>query len=136
MPDEVLINKAAIIERTVRRVREEYHNAGDNFAHDYTRQDAAVLNIQRACEAAIDMGLYVIAKEKLGLAQSSRDVFTVLADKQKITPELAGSLQKMVGFCNIAVHDYQKILIPIVEKIVTVHLQELLDYSEAMLVHF
>ena len=74
MPDEVLINKAAIIERTVRRVREEYRNAGDNFAHDYTRQDAAVLNIQRACEAAIDMGLYVIAKEKLGLAQSSRSL--------------------------------------------------------------
>lgn len=133
MPDQILINKAANIEHTVKRVREEYHNAGDNFAHDYTRQDAAILNIQRACEAALDMGQYVISKEKLGLAQSARDVFTVLAEHQKITSELANNLQKMIGFRNIAVHEYQKLLLPIVENIVKVHLEELLTYSETIL---
>lgn len=135
MPDEVLMNKAAIIERAVKRVRDEYHSAGANFAHDYTRQDAVILNIQRTCEAVIDMGQYIITKERLGLAQSVRDVFAVLADNQKITPSLASSLQKMIGFRNIAIRDYQKILIPIVEQIVQVHLQELLDYSKAMLMN-
>lgn len=50
MLNDVLINKAAVIERTVKRVREEYRNAGEHFATDYTRQDAAILNIQRALE--------------------------------------------------------------------------------------
>lgn len=40
---------------------------------------------------------------------------------------------EVVGFRNIAVHEYQKILIPIVEKIVKDHLQELLAYSEILL---
>ena len=52
MVDDVLINKAATIERCIKRVREEYAKAGANFATDYSRQDAAILNIQRACEAA------------------------------------------------------------------------------------
>lgn len=132
MPD-VLMNKAAIIERTIQRVLEEYRKAGDNFATDYTRQDAAILNIQRACEAALDMGQYVIARERLGLAQSARDVYQILADKGKISQDLAQSLQKMVGFRNIAVHDYQQILMPIVEKIITEHLQGFLQLSQVLL---
>lgn len=132
MPD-VLMNKAAIIERTIQRVLEEYRKAGDNFATDYTRQDAAILNIQRACEAALDMGQYVIAQERLGLAQSARDVYQILADKGKISQDLAQSLQKMVGFRNIAVHDYQQILMPIVEKIITEHLQDFLQLSQVLL---
>jgi uncharacterized protein YutE (UPF0331/DUF86 family) len=62
MADDVLINKAATIERCVRRVREEASNAGTNFAADFTRQDAAILNIQRACQAALDMGQHIIRK--------------------------------------------------------------------------
>ena len=55
-PDDVLINKAATIERCVNRARDEYDKDPSTFATDFTRQDAAILNIQRACEAALDMG--------------------------------------------------------------------------------
>ena len=79
MVDDILLNKAASIERCVARAREEYTKGEDTFATDHTRQDAAILNIQRVCEAALDMGHHVIRKQKLGLLQSSRDVFTLLA---------------------------------------------------------
>ena len=55
MVDDVLINKAATIERCVQRAREEYFSNPATFATNFSRQDAAILNIQRACEAAIDM---------------------------------------------------------------------------------
>lgn len=55
MVNEVLLNKAAAIERCVRRAREEYDRGPDSFATDFTRQDAAILDIQRACEAALDI---------------------------------------------------------------------------------
>lgn len=79
MVDDVLINKAATIERCVARAREEYFQDPSSFAADFTRQDAAILNIQRACEAALDMGQHLIRREKLGVPQSARDVFTLLA---------------------------------------------------------
>lgn len=55
MADDLLVNKAATIERCVARAREEYDADPESFAADFTRQDAAILNIQRACEAALGM---------------------------------------------------------------------------------
>lgn len=124
MPDDVLLNKAATIERCVARAREEFALAGAHFATDFTRQDAAVLNVQRACEAALDMGQYLIRRDKLGIPQSARDVFALLATVGWIEALLADRLQKMVGFRNIAVHDYQALLIPIVTEVITRHLDD------------
>ena len=61
------------------RVREEYVTNPVTFPIDFTRQDAAILNIQRACEAVLDMGQHLIRREKLGIPQSARDVFALLA---------------------------------------------------------
>lgn len=133
MVDEVLINKAATIERCVARAREEYAAAGDRFEQDHSRQDAAVLNIQRACEAALDMGHHVIRRERLGVPQSARDVFDLLAQDNWIAPALAQALKKMVGFRNIAVHDYQRLLLPITVSVITQHLDEFLQFSAAIL---
>ena len=129
MADDVLLNKAAVIERCVARAREEYAT----FATDFTRQDAAILNIQRACEAALDMGQHLIRREKLGVPQSARDVFALLAQGGWIDAPLADGLKRMVGFRNIAVHDYQSLQLPIAVSIITIHLDEFLQYSQAVL---
>jgi uncharacterized protein YutE (UPF0331/DUF86 family) len=133
MADDVLINKAAVIERCVARAREEYASNPATFATDFTRQDAAILNIQRACEAALDMGQHLIRREKLGVPQSARDVFGLLTQGGWIDVALADSLKRMVGFRNIAVHDYQALQLPITTSIITHHLDEFLQYSQAVL---
>lgn len=135
MADDVLINKAATIERCVARAREEYTANPAGFATDYTRQDAAILNIQRACEAALDMGQHLIRREKLGIPQSTRDVFSLLARGGWINIELADSLKRMVSFRNIAVHDYITLQLPITVRIIEKHLDEFLQYSQTLLLH-
>lgn len=72
MIEDVLINKAATIERGVKPARGEYARAPATFAADLSRQDAAILSIQRACEAALDMGQHLIRRERLGVPQSAR----------------------------------------------------------------
>jgi uncharacterized protein YutE (UPF0331/DUF86 family) len=133
MANDVLLNKAAVIERCVQRILEEYAAAGDGFATDYSHQDAAILNIQRACEASIDIGQHVIREKKLGLPQSSRHVFELLYEADYIDEPLAETLKKMVGFRNIAVHDYQRLLLPITTTIITQHLDDFLLFSSTML---
>ncbi|MFN7835909.1 MAG: type VII toxin-antitoxin system HepT family RNase toxin [Burkholderiaceae bacterium] len=133
MADDVVLNKAAVIERCVARAREEYATNPATFATDFTRQDAAILNIQRACEAALDMGQHLIRREKLGVPQSARDVFALLAQGGWIDATLADGLKRMVGFRNIAVHDYQALQLPITVSIITTHLNEFLQYSKALL---
>jgi uncharacterized protein YutE (UPF0331/DUF86 family) len=135
MADDVLINKAATIERCTGRAREEYLADPESFAHNFTRQDAAILNIQRACEAALDMGQYIIRRERLGVTQSARDTFALLAQAQWITDTVADQMKRMVGFRNIAVHDYQTLQLPITINILTEHLDDFLIFSSQMLLH-
>jgi uncharacterized protein YutE (UPF0331/DUF86 family) len=61
-PDDLCRNKAAIIERSLRRMKEEF--AADPELVNYTHIDAMTLNIERACQAAIDLALHLIARER------------------------------------------------------------------------
>ncbi|MEQ9464979.1 MAG: DUF86 domain-containing protein [Haliea sp.] len=133
MADDVLLNKAASIERCVARAREEYQANPGGFASDHTRQDAAILNIQRACEAALDMGQHLIRRERLGVPQGARDVFTLLNQGGWITAELADVMKRMVGFRNIAVHEYQQLQLPITVSIIQHHLDDFLAFGKAVL---
>lgn len=133
MADDVLINKAATIERFVARALEEYDKNPATFQSDLTRQDAAILNIQRACEAALDMAQHLLRRERLGVPQSARDSFTLLATAAWIDASLADAMRRMVGFRNIAVHDYQRLQLPITVSIIEKHLDEFLRFSKAVL---
>ena len=130
MHDDVLLNKAAVIERCVARAREEYGADPASFATNITRQDAAAINIQRACEACLDMANVMIRKHRLGLPQSAKDVFNLLAGAGYIETGLAENLQRMVGYRNIAVHDDQKLLLPITFAVIKTHLDDFLAFSE------
>jgi uncharacterized protein YutE (UPF0331/DUF86 family) len=135
MADDVVINKAASIERCVMRAREEYFKDPATFGDDLTRQDAAILNIQRACEAALDIGHHLIRRERLGLPQSARDVFDLLAQTSWIDAALADSLKRMVGFRNVAVHNYHALQLPITIAIIEKHLDDFLNYSQKIIQH-
>jgi uncharacterized protein YutE (UPF0331/DUF86 family) len=133
MADDVLLNKAASIERCVVRVKEEYAADPATFATNFSRQDAAILNIQRACEAALDMGQHLIRRDKLGLPQSARDVFLLQEQHQRIDAQVAEAMRRMTGFRNLAVHDYQALQLPITLNIIHHHLDEFLTFAQQML---
>jgi uncharacterized protein YutE (UPF0331/DUF86 family) len=126
MINDVCINKAANIRRCLERIAQEYgHDAArlENFTH----QDAIVLNLQRACESAIDLAMHWVAEQKLGTPQTSRDAFEILSTARVLDAALSQRLQRMVGFRNIAVHDYMKIQVPILQSILD---QNLGDFDE------
>ncbi len=130
--DDVLLNKIAIIERCIKRIKEEYQNNPANLKN-YTKQDSIILNIQRACESCIDSAMHLVSIKKLGIPQNSRDSFELLAENQIIDQQLKNRLTAMVGFRNIAVHNYQEINIKIIENIIEKHLPDFLDFRDVML---
>lgn len=128
MPDNVIVAKADIIERCIRRAREELAASLD-FEADYTRQDAAILNIERACEAAIDIANRIVRLRGLGVPASTRDSFDRLVRASLIGQDVADKLMRMVGFRNLAVHQYQKLDIAIVRAVIEKNLDDLLSFS-------
>lgn len=131
--DDVLINKSATVERCVARARKENAHDPANFATDFTRQGAAILNVLRACEAVLDMGQHIVRREGLGVPQSARDVFELPARAGWVDASLAEALKRMVAFRNIAVHDYQSLLMPILVSVITGHLDEFSAFTQTVL---
>jgi uncharacterized protein YutE (UPF0331/DUF86 family) len=128
--NDVVINKIQSIQRCVRRAREEYQKDLEGFASNYTRQDAAMLNVVRACETAIDLANHGIRVRKLGIPVSSADTFELLRAERIIDSGLAGRMQKMVGFRNAVVHQYTKVDISIVQAVIVSELDELLAFAD------
>ena len=129
-PDDVSLNKAAIIERSIRRMREEYN--ADPALQNYTHLDALTLNIERACQAAIDLAMHVVAAEHLGIPQSSAESFTLLEQAGKVDAALTSRLAGMTGFRNIAIHQYQKLDLDIVHYIMRDGYQDFIDLCTAL----
>jgi len=132
MRNDVILNKVQVVERCIKRINEEYDNNPDNLK-DFTRQDSIILNIQRACEACIDLAMHIVSEKGLGIPQSSREVFDILYNNGMVPGELAARLKAMVGFRNIAVHDYQQLNLEIVQKIVEKHLDDLRAFCTLVL---
>lgn len=57
----------------------------------------------------------------------------LLAQGGWIDAALADSLKRMVGFRNIAIHDYQTLHQPITVAIINYHLNDFLRYSQTLL---
>jgi uncharacterized protein YutE (UPF0331/DUF86 family) len=128
MPDNVIVAKAEIIERCIKRASEELA-ASSAFQSDYTRQDAAILNIERACEAAIDIMNRIVHLRALGVPASTRDGCDKLVRASVIDQSLADRLMRMVGFRDLAVHQYQRLDLAIVRAVIEKSLDDLLEFS-------
>jgi uncharacterized protein YutE (UPF0331/DUF86 family) len=133
MADDVVLSKVAILERCVARIREEYGDNEQNLLANVTRQDSIVLNLQRACEAAIDLAMHLVRIHRLGVPEESREAFELLRDARLLPPDLAQRLTRMVGFRNIAIHDYRKLNLDIVKSIVTTRLDDFLELARTVL---
>ena len=127
MPD-VVLNKIQTIEKCLKRIREEYVGFEDSFEENYTKQDSVILNLERASQASIDIATHIVKTKSLGLPNSSRELFTILMDAGMISEDICKQMQGMVGFRNIAVHDYQNLNIEIVVAIVQKHLGDFEEF--------
>lgn len=105
-----------MIKRCIRRINEVYDDDFHNL-ENLTKQDSIILNIIRLIEACLYIANHILRKKKLGVPQSSKNSFQILENNKIIPQELSLRLQGMVGFRNIAVHDYQSLNISIVQKI-------------------
>jgi uncharacterized protein YutE (UPF0331/DUF86 family) len=130
VPDDVMFAKAAVIERSLRRVLEIYR--ADPGLTDLMHLDALTLNVERACQAAIDLAMHVVAMKHLGMPQSQADAFRLLADAEALERNLSERMIGMCGFRNVLVHQYQELEVDILHKVATERWQDLVALGQAL----
>ena len=136
MPDrDVVLAKVVAIQRCLRRIK-------DVTGFDAARldnldvQDIFVLNLQRAIQSSIDLATHVIASEGLGIPDTVRGNFVLLENAKIISKLLSKKMQSMVGFRNIAIHEYQALDTDILKAILIKNLEDLEQFYTIILNHF
>jgi len=131
--NDIVINKIQSIQRCIQRAREEYQSDPDGFDDNFTRQDAAVLNILRACEQAIDLANHTIKAHKMGIPTSSAESFDLISQQNVIDAGLSEKLKKMIHFRNTIIHQYQKMDLEIVKSVLASGLDNLIEYTDRIM---
>jgi uncharacterized protein YutE (UPF0331/DUF86 family) len=122
--------KANAIRDHVRRLREVDPGSEQAIRDDLLRQESILLNVQRACQAAIDLAYHLCDRRGLGAPVDSRDAFHRIERAGIVPHDLAEHLRGMVGFRNIAVHRYHQISLQVVRTILDTRLDDLLRYAD------
>ena len=71
---------------------------------------------------------YIVSSKKLGIPQNSRDSFEVLNKNHILSDDLTKKLKGMVGFRNIAVHNYQAVNIDILRDVIEKHTDDFFEF--------
>jgi uncharacterized protein YutE (UPF0331/DUF86 family) len=136
MPDkDIVMAKVAIIQRCLKRIQETTHLDPESL-NDIDKQNIFVLNLQRAVQAVIDLATHIVASEGLGLPDTIEDNFNLLYEGKIIHRELAKRMEGMVGFRNIAVHNYESLNEGILKSILGKDLADLEEFYTTVLDYF
>jgi uncharacterized protein YutE (UPF0331/DUF86 family) len=129
---DIVLAKVSAIQRCLVRIH-QVTALDPARLDDQNIEDIFVLNLQRAVQAAIDLGAHVLAAEGFEMPATLREIFSTLAQHGSISAHSSEQMQKMCGFRNIAVHDYQALSKPILKAILVSHLQDLEEFYAEIL---
>lgn len=132
---DVVLAKIAVVDRCLARIDEVRGERREQLS-PVDVEDITALNLQRAVQAGIDLANHVVAAEGYGLPDSTAGAFGLLTERGVIDRELADRLRRMVGFRNIAIHEYRTIDPAIVESIVLHHLGDLRTFGVRVVERF
>jgi len=133
MDKDVLMNKLESLRRCVQRVQDKAPVSSDLLKGDYDLQDIIVLNLERAVQTCVDIGLHMISDLEIPVPDTMAETFKSLNKAGYLDDLATERMTKAVGFRNTAVHAYQEMDWEIVYRIITEHLDDFRDFSRQMM---
>jgi len=131
---DVVLAKIETIDRCLGRLVEI--RTGERGLLPIDIEELTTLNLQRAAQAMIDLATHVVATEGYGVPKTIAESFILLEKHGVLKADIASRLRKMVGFRNIAVHEYEKVNPEVVRAIVDHHLDDFRKFTTVVLQHF
>lgn len=133
MDKDVVLNKLESLRRCLRRVSDKTPASVDLLIADHDLQDIITLNLERAVQICVDIGLHIISDLETPVPDTMAKTFEALKTAGCLSESTAERMIKAVGFRNTAVHTYQEIDWEIVYRIITIHLDDFRDFSKQII---
>ena len=132
---DAILSKISIIKKCLNTIQ-KVTGMDPAKLDEFMVEDVFVLNLQRAIQASIDMANIIIAMKGWRLPASYKDSFNELLKQNIIDQATFEQMSKMVGFRNIAVHDYQELNRAILESILKNNLVDLENFYSLIYTKF
>jgi uncharacterized protein YutE (UPF0331/DUF86 family) len=133
MDKDVVLNKLEALRRCIARVQAKTPASAAVLRADYDLQDIIVVNLERAVQVCVDIGLHLIGDREIPIPDTMAETFKSLRRAGILDEHVAERMTKAVGFRNTAVHAYQEIDWEIVFRIATDHLDDFRAFSRQIL---
>ena len=130
----LVLAKLESLERCIRRIEDKAPTTLQDLENDPDIQDIIVLNLERAVQQCVDLGLHILSTSGERSPRSMAQTFEILGNSGFLTQSLANRLAGAVGFRNIAVHEYESLSWPIVFSIIQKGLSDFRLFASAVLV--
>lgn len=132
MDRQIIADKLERLRRCVRRIEQKRPPKPEELNTDYDLQDILSVNLQRAVQLCVDIAAHIIADREIEAPSTMAQAFDALQTLGVLSPDLASSMKKAVGFRNIAVHTYQVIDWTIVFNICHQQLDDFRAFAQAV----
>ena len=129
MDKNVVLHKLESLRRCISRIEDKTPDSLDLLVNDFDLQDIIVLNLERAIQTCVDIGLHIISDLETPVPETMADTFETLCNIGYLDAAIAERMVKAVGFRNTVVHAYQEIDWEIVYCITTEHLDDFRDFA-------
>jgi len=106
---QLLAEKAAAVERHLRRVAERLPAEPGGLEPNTDASDAVILHLWQAVQLVIDLALATCLQLDLGTPENYGDAFARLRDAGHLDEDLARRLVRAAGFRNQVAHAYEKL---------------------------
>lgn len=102
-----LAERAAAVERHLRRVADRLPPAGEPLEAMTDASDAVILHLWQATQIVIDLAMSVAVDRDAGAPATYADAFVRLGERGVLGEDLARRLVRATGFRNVLVHAYE-----------------------------
>lgn len=126
--NDLIIAKTSSAKGHLNRVKEKRNTDLQTFLKDIDRQESILFNLQMAVQNCIDIAAHIISEEGFGVPSSTSEMFYLLEENGYLDVDVTEKMVKAVGFRNLIVHEYGKIELKQVFKVVQKDIKDLDEY--------
>lgn len=129
----LILKKIAALDTYLEQISPYSELSSDAYRADWKTQRIIERTLQMMIETCVDIATHIISDASLRTPENYADTFRVLSENGIISAELSVSLEKMVKFRNVVVHQYEAVDPEIVIAILKKHLVEFPRFKDVLL---
>lgn len=129
---EKLKKKLAQLEIYIREVRAMREKPQVEYTPTSDTEALAERRLEKAMQCAIDIASYIVARQVMGTPGKYKDIFFFLGRAGVLPADLTDRLERMAGFCNNLIHEYETIDTKRVYQAVQHDIDDLVSFAKAV----